>query len=211
VNDLYHGWRTGRFATLLLILWSVTPGIASAAQIAVPLNLDYMTLSEASKRQMYTAPGGRAELWSGSDPCQFFYATNPRFGYNFGTLTLETDAELRLGIGVAGGCVSPLNWSGIIAADLQPYFGPDLVIKFRVTNLNLYKPNHEKSLLVGLGFDVVKSNLIPRLETFFFDLKPPLQQLNILVQAAAPPDVAARVKAALATLRPASTVIPEDE
>jgi hypothetical protein len=187
------------------------PRIVLAAQVAIPLNIDYITLGEALKRQMYTSPGGRAELWNGSDLCQFFYATNPRFGRNAGSLKLETDAELSVGLAIAGKCVSPLTWSGIIESETQPYIGPELAIKFRVTNLNLYKPNHEKSLLVGRGFDLIKGNLIPRLEAFSFDLRPPLQQLDTLVQAAAAPDVAERVKTALTTLRPASAVIPEDE
>src|SRR5713101_7123498 len=174
-----HRWRAGPSATLLLILLSGLPRIALAAQVAMPLNIDYITLGEALKRQMYTAPGGRAELWNGSNQCQFFYAANPRFGRNAGSLKLDTGAELA--------------------------------IKLRVTNLNLYKPSHEKSLLVGRGFDLIKGNLIPRLEAFSFDLRPPLQQLDSLVQAAAAPDVAERVNTALSTLRPASAVIPEDE
>ena len=189
----------------------VLPGIALSAQVSIPLNIDYITLGEALKRQMYTAPGGRAELWNGSDACQFFYATDPRFGRNDGSLKLETDAELNIGLAVAGKCVSPVTWSGIIEAETQPYIGSDLAIKFRVTNLNLYKPNHEKSLLVGRGFDLIKGNLIPRLEAFSFDLRPPLEQLDTLVQAAAAPDVTERVNTALSTLRPASAVIPEDE
>jgi hypothetical protein len=187
------------------------PRITLAAQVSIPLNIDYITLSEALKRQMYGAPGGRAALWNGSHQCQFFYATNPRFGRTAGSLKLETDAELSVGLAIADKCVSPLTWSGIIEAETQPYIGPELAIKFRVTNLNLYKPNHEKSLLVGRGFDLIKGNLIPRLEAFSFDLRSPLQQLDTLVQAAAAPDVAERVKTALSTLRPASAVVPEDE
>jgi transglycosylase-like protein with SLT domain len=206
-----HRWRARVFAAVLLILLTALPHIALAAQVSIPLNIDYITLGEALKRQMYTASGGRAELWNGSDQCQFFYAANPRFGRTAGSLKLETDAKLSVGVSIAGKCVSPLTWSGIVEAETQPYIGPELAIKFRVTNLNLYKPNHEKSLLVGRGFDLIKGNLIPRLEAFSFDLRPPLQQLDTLVQAAAAPDVAERVKTALSTLRPASAVVPEDE
>src|SRR5262249_32268411 len=56
-----------------------------------------------------------------------------------------------------------------------------------------------------------KGNLIPRLETFSYDLKPALQQLDMLVRAAAAPDVAERVNRALSTLRPVSAVIPRPE
>ena len=196
---------------ILLIIVLATTSIASAAEVTIPLNIDYLTLDEALKESMYASPGDRAELWNGSDQCEFLRATDPRFSYNSGGLKFETTAELSIGIDISGNCIDPLEWSGIIEAELQPYIGSDLVIKFRVTDLNLYKPNHEKSLLVGHGFDLIKGNLIPRLETFSYDLKPALQQLNMLVRAAAAPDVAERVNRALSTLRPASAVIPQPE
>jgi hypothetical protein len=196
---------------LLLIIVLATTSIAFAAEVTIPLNIDYLILDEALKESMYTSPGDRAELWNGSDQCQFLDATDPRFSYGSGGLEFETTAELSIGVEVSGNCMTPLEWSGIIEADLEPYIGSDLVIKFRVTDLNLYKPNHEKSLLVGHGFDLIKGNLIPRLETFSYDLKPALQQVDALVQAAAAPDVAGRVNRALSTLRPVSAVIPQPE
>jgi hypothetical protein len=193
-----------------MALCGVIPCVASAAQVAIPVHIDYLMLRAALKQQIYTAPGGRADLWSGTDSCQFLYATDPRFEYNSGKLGFESNGELSVGIGVSGSCVSPINWSGIMGADLEPYISPDLAIKFRVTDLNLYRPNHEKSLVVGRGFDLIKTNLIPRLETFTFDLKPPIQQLETLVLAGAAPDAIERVKTALASLRPAPEVVPED-
>ncbi len=94
---------------------------------------------------------------------------------------------------------------------MQPYVGADLAIKFRVTDINLYNSKHEKSVLVGHGFDLIKGTLIPRLETFSFDLKTPLHQIEELALAAAAPEVAERVRSALSTLRPKSAVVPEDD
>ena len=196
---------------LLLYLLLVVARMTFAAPVTIPLNIDYITLGEALKRQMYNASSDRAELWNESDSCQFFYATKPRFTSKAGSLKLETDAELSLGVTVADKCVSPLTWSGIIEAETQPYIDPDLTIKFSVINLNLYKRNHAKSLLVGRGFDLVKGKLIPRLETFSFDLRPPIQQLASLAQTAAAPDVAARVGTAVSTLWPVGVVMPEDD
>ena len=45
-----------------------------AAQIIVPLTIDYLTLGAALKRQIYDAPGGRAILWKGTNDCEFLYA-----------------------------------------------------------------------------------------------------------------------------------------
>lgn len=188
---------------------SLLPRTASAVEVTIPLNIDYLTLGAALKDQLYNGANGRAELWAGYDKCQFLYATNPRFGRNDGVLKLETNAELSLGLAVAGKCITPITWSGIIEAESQPYVGADLAIKFHVTNINLYNSEHKRTILLR-GFDLIKHSLIPRLETFSFDLRAPLRQLEDLVRAAAVPDAAGRVDNALSTLRPMSAVVPED-
>src|ERR1700686_3517746 len=55
------------------------PAPARASQVRIPMTIDYITLREALKRKLYTAPGGRAELWNGSSDCQYLYAENPEF------------------------------------------------------------------------------------------------------------------------------------
>jgi hypothetical protein len=187
-----------------------SPHVVSAVEVTIPLNIDYITLAEALKHRVYSGTGGRAELWTGSNQCEYLYVTNPRFARQDAALKLETDGELRLGLAVAGKCVTPITWSGIVEVAIQPYVGADLAIKFRVTDINLYNSRHEKSVLVGRGFDLIKGNFIPRLETFSLDLKTPLHQIEDLAQAAAAPDVVERVRSALSTLRPKSAVAPED-
>src|SRR5271170_3383104 len=60
-------------------IFAATPRLALAAQVRIPLTIDYLTLREALKRELYTAPGGRAQLWNGLDECQFLYAEKPEF------------------------------------------------------------------------------------------------------------------------------------
>ncbi len=198
-----------RAFALALALMAPGARCARAATVTIPLTIDYETLTAALKHQLYVGPGGRADFWNGADACQYLYGTYPRFFQRSGTLEFETSADLSLGIGVGGNRVAPVGWSGLIDVDLQGYIGGDLVIRFRATDLNLYKPDHEKSLLVGRGFDLIKGNLIPRLETFSYDLRPALDQLRTLAQMAAAPDAAATISHALAGLRPLPAVVPE--
>ena len=148
---------------------------ASAVEITIPLNIDYITLTEALRHNAYDGPAGRAELWVGSDKCQYFYAYRPRFERQDGALVLGTDADLSLGVAVAGKCVTPVTWSGVIEFETQPYVGSDLAIKFHVVNINLYNSAHKKSVLLR-GFDLIKSHIVPRIEDFSYDLRPPLDQ-----------------------------------
>ena len=170
--------------------------------VRVPLTIDYLTLGEALKRQVYTQPGGSAVLWTGSNSCQYLVAQNPVFSSaGESDVKLETQAQLSLGMSVGGTCISPISWKGIIEAEAAPYIAPGMMLRFHVTDLNLYNEQHQKTLIAGRGFDLVKRYFIPEFEGFGFDLNPATRDLAALAEEAAPPDVADRVRAALATLR----------
>src|SRR5271163_3784720 len=85
---------------LFAIVASTAP--ARASQVRIPLTIDYLTLREALKRQIYNAPGGRADLWNGLDDCQFLYAENPNFARatapGAATVKVETNNSLELGV-----------------------------------------------------------------------------------------------------------------
>lgn len=172
-----------------------------AVRVTVPLTIDYLTLGAALKRQIYDAPGGRAILWHGANDCEFLYAENPRFVQSgAATVGLESDGELGLGVPLAGKCVNPISWKGIIAIGATPNLTPDLTLMFRVSDINLYDRRHLKSLIVGRGFDLIKDNFIPRFETFRFDLRAPIEEFRALAEEAAPPGEAGRFRQALATV-----------
>jgi hypothetical protein len=195
-----------RLAALLSALAALVSlcGVSRAdptVQVFVPLTIDYMTLGVALKRQIYDAPGGRAILWKGANACEFLYARNPSFAQNGPTtVVLESNGELGLGVPLGDQCVNPISWKGIIAIDATPYLTPNLTLMFRVSDINLYDEQHQKSLIVGRGFDLIKDNFIPRFETFKFDLRPPIEEFRALAEEAAPPDQAERFKQTLATI-----------
>lgn len=198
--------RTLRSLALLLTL--LLPCAAGAQNsgantVEVPLTIDYATLSEAMKQQVY-GPSGRVRLWKGLGDCEYLYAEHPILSQQDRMVQLETDGHLGLGLEVGGNCVNPIVWNGIIQAESEPYVSGHM-LKLRIIDLNLLNARHEKTLIAGRGFDLVKQYFIPRFETFEFDLNPATDQLKQLVLAASPPEVAQRVSATLATLR----VMPE--
>ncbi len=188
------------FAATMLLAPNRGRAQEPGSTVIVPLTIDYITLGEALKQQVYT-DHGRAPLWNGSDQCQYLYAENPAFSRKDGRVKLETNGTLSLGVAVGSQCLSPITWSGIIEAETVPYIAAHMMLKLHVTDLNLYNPQHEKTLIVGKGFDLIKQYFVPRLETFSFDLNPATRQLENLAEAAAAPEVTERIKAALATLR----------
>src|SRR5271155_6100366 len=124
------------------------PSPAHASQVRIPLTIDYITLREALKQKLYTAPGGRAELWNGLSECQFLYAENPEFARatagGAATVQLETANSLGLGVAMGSQCLNAVQWSGIVQALGVPYIAPGLQLKFHFTDLNLFDSAHQK-------------------------------------------------------------------
>ncbi|HZC47281.1 MAG TPA: lytic transglycosylase domain-containing protein [Candidatus Acidoferrum sp.] len=180
------------------------PARARASQVRIPLTIDYIALREALKRKLYTAPGGRAPLWNGADDCQYLYAEHPEFSRattgGAATVKLETATSLGLGVAMGSQCLSAVQWSGFVEALGVPYIAPGLQLKFHFTDLNLYDSAHRKTQLVSQGFDLIKNDLIPRLDDFSYDLKPSVQQLSAMISDSIPADAADRVRAAIAIL-----------
>ena len=194
-------------------IFAATPRLALAAQVRIPLTIDYLALREALKHRLYTAPGGRAPLWNGADDCQFLYAENPEFARagQSSNVKLDTAASLGLGLGMAGQCLNAVQWSGIVEALGTPYIAPGLKLKFHFTDINLYDSQHRKTDVLSQGFDLIKNNLIPQLETFSYDLNPSVQQLSALVGDSATPEVADRIRTALASLTAEPNITALDE
>jgi hypothetical protein len=198
-----------------IAIFLARPDPACAAQVRIPLTIDYIALREAVKRNLFTAPGGRAQLWNGTDDCQFLYAENPQFSHATAggpaTVRLETADSLGLGVSMGAQCLNAIQWSGIVEALGVPYIAPGLKLKFHFTDLNLYDSAHQKTLLVSRGFDLIKSYLIPRLDHFSYDLNPGVQQLGAMITDSVPADAADRVRAAIASLAAEPGIIALDD
>jgi hypothetical protein len=188
----------------------VVPVIVHAAEINVPLQIDYLLLDAALAQKLYTAPGGRAQFFRGSGQCQYFYAEKPRFGPHGTQLELNTDGDLSLGLALGGSCVSPVVWQGIIQAETLPRI-EGRALKLRVADLNFYNPDNSKSDIAGRAFDMIKGNLIPQLEAFSYDLSPAMQQIDGLAASVPASDQGDQVRAALQSLRLAPDVLSEPE
>ncbi|MBF6569552.1 MAG: lytic transglycosylase domain-containing protein [Candidatus Binataceae bacterium] len=171
----------------------------AAGTIEVPLTIDYTTLGQAMAQQIFT-PNGRATLWRGSSDCEYLYAEHPVLSAAGNLVRLETQGHLSIGLQVGNTCVTPIVWNGIVQAASAPYVAGHM-LKLRIVDLNLLDAQHQKTLIAGNGFDLVKRYFIPRLQTFEFDLNPATEQLKQLAVAASPPEVAQRVTATLASLQ----------
>ncbi len=177
----------------------------SAAPVKIPLHINYALLSDALRQRLYVH-GGRAEFWKGDNDCQYFYGENPSFGQQNGLVKVNTGGHLNLGVPLGDQCLAPITWSGIVEADTAPYIA-GFALKLHVTDVNLYDSHHNKTLLVGRGFDLIKGNLTPALETYSFDLSPAIREIDGLAEMAAAPGDEAALHLALATIHLEPTIV----
>ena len=201
-------WRIRSAAALCLVMLAITATGAGAAEIEVPLDLDYLLLDAALQQQLYTGQNGRAEFWKSPDNCGNFYAQNPRFSRNGDAVELTTDSQLNAAIGIGGECLSAGEWSGIIDAATAPYI-EGFALKLRVTDINVYNPAQAAGPIGGRAMEIVKASLIPRLQTFSYDLAPYVRQLNALMDAVLAND--SEAKSVLSSLRLAPEIVPRDD
>ena len=188
---------------------------ARASQVRIPMTIDYLTLREALKRKLYTGPGGRAELWNGASDCQYLYAENPEFARatsgGAATVQLETANSLGLGVAMGSQCLNAVQWSGIVQALGVPYIALGLQLKFHFTDLNVFDSAHQKTEVVSQGFDLIKGDLIPRLNDFSYDLNPAVQQLAAMITDSIPADAADRFRTAVASLTAEQKIVALDD
>jgi hypothetical protein len=202
--------RSGALSLLLVVnaLAIVAAHAAAlASEVTIPLRIPYVTLREALKRQVYTASGDRAVVWSGADICEYLTLQNPEFGPAGSAVQFDTDGDLSIGVSLAGKCVSPIQWNGVVEARLAPYIAENWMLKFRVDEINVLNRGHEKTIIAGRGFDLIKGHVIPSLEAFAFSMRPPVDEVSKLIAMGAPPKVAQRVKDALTTLKPGEPIV----
>jgi Transglycosylase SLT domain len=191
--------------TVMLAASLIVSGASLAAPIKIPLTISYPLLSQALRQALF-AQAGRAELWNGNSDCEYLYAEKPFLGQYNGILQLDTDGHLSLGVPVDDRCLSPITWSGTIETAISPYVA-GFTLKLHVTDINLYHHDHQKTVLMGRGFDLIKGSLTPALESYSFELGPAIRELEGLAQMAVTPPDEAALHLALASIRLEPNVI----
>ncbi len=186
-------------ALAILTALLLSPKWLLARPVEVPLHISYPLMTDVL-RQRLNSRAGRAQLWNGENDCQYLYVENPSFGQQNGALHVESVGHLNLGVPVGNQCLAPITWSGIIDATTTPYIA-GFALKVHVTDVNLYDRNHQKTLLVGRGFDLIKQSFTPALETYSFDMTPAIRELDNLAQMAVPAEHQAALHLALASIQ----------
>lgn len=195
------------FATCVTLM-SATAGRLFAAQIEIPLDLDYLLMDASVKERYYTGPGGAAQFWSGLAGCGHFYATNPRFSRSGMNVQLDTQGDLEAAMTLGEQCLNAASWRGNLVATSTPWIVGSM-LKFRLTDLNFY--GADGAAIGGAAFELSKNAAMELLGNFSYDLHPQLQQLQAMADELPATKAAGEVKEVVASLRFARQVEPQDD
>jgi hypothetical protein len=151
---------------------------AWAREVSVPLNLDLRFMRELLVQQVYYDPGETARVWDDGKGCNELVLSNPQVSADEGRLRIVSSGTARIGVAVAGRCLSLKSWSGTIEVFEKPRLNPQQpIVNFAVVDSNVYGKGGEKEV-TGTVWDWVKGFVHPRLETLQVDLHSALVELK---------------------------------
>jgi hypothetical protein len=194
-------------AVLLGALLGATP--APAAEVAFPLTIDYDVLRTALRRHLGVTTGGALELWRTADGCGTFVVRDPVLEPAAGgRLRITGPASATAGVPLLGWCFASISWTGYADIMARPELGHDWHLHFRNVDFRLYDDARRPANVATRLWTVVRDWSAAELETFTFDLGPPVEEVRTLIQSFAAPS--GSLTTALRTLRPRELAVEPD-
>lgn len=178
----------------LALLWLLPHTAARAAEIELPVALEHQVIHQALSEQLFNGPEGSAELFRDNQNCNSLILTEPRVDADeAGQLRLTTRVTARVGTPVAGRCLLPLSWSGVVETLEQAHVPADSsTVAFRIVDSRILSTDAESATLSGSVWDWMKGHVHPQLGAVTIDFTTAVQDLRGLLLDVLPGDDAAR-------------------
>jgi hypothetical protein len=190
--------------------WAVclAPAAAPAIEVQFPLTIEYPVLGAALRKHLGEETGGVLELWRTPDGCGTFVVKDPVVGPGDGRLRITGPAVATAGLPLMGWCFGSVTWNGHAEIVARPEIGRDWQLRFRDIDLQLYNAERKPANVATRLWTVIRDWSAAELETFSFDLGPPVEEVRGLVRSLSAP--AGGLATALQTLRPRELAVEPD-
>ncbi|MGR9045062.1 MAG: hypothetical protein ACU83N_07190 [Gammaproteobacteria bacterium] len=150
------------------LILSSTKGFA--AQVTVPVPIDYGLIKNLLVTQLYTGPNTTAHLWKDGHGCSFLDLSNPQLDAQQGQVRMINDVKTRLGTAMNGQCLTLLEWSGRLETYQQPKLDTEgAVLSFPVTKAVAYDSSGH-TLTINQLQDLIRRFAEPKLASLQIDL-----------------------------------------
>src|SRR5215470_20436196 len=193
-------------AALLAGLLVAVP--APAAEVTFPLTIDYDVLRTALRKHIGEESGGALELWRTPDGCGTFVVRDPVLEPVDRRLRITGPATATAGLPLFGWCFGSITWNGRAEILARPELGHDWQLRFQDVDFRLYNAAGQPATVATRLWTVVRDWSAAELETFGFDLGPPVEELRNLLRSFAAPT--GGLGTALDTLRPRELAVEPD-
>jgi hypothetical protein len=181
---------------------------APAVEVTFPLTIDYDVLHAALRKHLGEESGGALELWRTPDGCGTFVVRDPVLEPADGRLRITGPVTATAGVPLFGWCFVSISWNGYAEIVARPEVAHDWQLHFRDVDFKLYDAARKPATVATRLWTVVRDWSAAELETFGFDLGPPVNEVRSLLRSFAAPN--GTLATALDTLQPHELAVEPD-
>lgn len=186
-----------RIAAGALLFGCLSAFSCFAAELQLPLALDYRVLEQALQAQLFTGPEHTAEVYSDRIQCNTMVLSQPRVeGTDTGEVLIYTTIIAQHGTPIGKRCLLKRAWRGVLKTVHQTDVNPQTVaVAFSVVDSTILRSDAVKSAVPGWLQKPLMNFVLPQLEAIVIDLRPAVSGIQELINsvATAGPEVAAMV------------------
>jgi hypothetical protein len=205
-------WRVRAFpravGTVALLALLVAAAPAPAVEVTFPLTIDYDVLGIALRKHLGATTGGALELWRTPDGCGTFVVRDPVLEPAERRLRITGPASATAGLPLFGWCFASISWSGHAEITARPEVDHHWQLHLRDIDFRLDDRAHQRATVATRLWTVVRDWSAAELETFSFDLGPPVEEVRTLLGSFTTPT--GNLITALQTLRPRELAVEPD-
>ena len=195
---------------IFFILASLFATTLQAQEIAIPIRVDYQTLTKTLLAQRYTGPNPSLEIWNDGDGCSSVVLTQPSIDSDNGLLRIKNQTDVTISLPMNSKCMPMYQWSGTLVTLHQLQVGPSkATVHFPTTQAFLYNAD-QTPLETGRAWELIKQFAGPELEQLQIDLRPALAELKQFVAELLPDTDATTARTLLDTIS-LSTITAQDQ
>src|SRR5437867_5922744 len=199
--------RVCALVTALALLGAPAPADRT---VTFPLVVDYDLLASAARTALGFEAGGEAVLWGTAGGCHSLVIDDVGMERAAERVRVTLHGRARVGPSLFGFCLFPLRWEGYVETLGRSEVGRDWQVRLRDPESTLLDHNRQRTAVASRLWGLVRDRVEERLGTFTFDLGPPIGEASALVRASVPPERAAPVLTALASLRPTGISVDDE-
>lgn len=174
-----------RYRLLLLAVLAASMRIVSAAEIAIPLPIDYRLVRDALAAQVYRGPDETVVVYQDKWDCNAITLSTPRIEDGAaGRIRVVTTVTARGGTPLpTGSCLAVFKWKGVIEVIERTVVQDGIAaVGFKVVDSNILTADEAGKGVPGLVWNWIEEYVNPRLESFSFSLQAAIDQTRDLLR-----------------------------